>query len=128
MQAVPAPTAKNQTVQVGCHFEEVAEQFAAMGEHVVAEKMSKIADIYKHADSLKPVDRLELLDSLCDQCVTATGTAYMLGMDIQGALNEVNRSNWSKFLDGKPVFDANGKISKPPTYSKPNLTPFVGAN
>ena len=49
----------------------------------------------------------------------------MFGLGIEGALAEVNRSNWSKFVDGAPVFDANGKIAKPATYSKPNLEQFV---
>ena len=69
--------------------------------------------------------RTELLDALCDQIVTAVGVAHMFGLDIEGALAEVNRSNWSKFVDGKPTFDANGKIAKPATYSKPDLTPFL---
>lgn len=68
--------------------------------------------------------KIELLDSLCDQIVTAIGVAHMMGFDIESALNEVNRSNWSKFIDGKAVFDENGKIAKPDTYSKPDLTSF----
>ena len=34
----------------------------------------------------------------------------------------VSRSNWSKFVDGQPQFDENGKIAKPSTYRKPDLT------
>lgn len=33
----------------------------------------------------------------------------------------VDRSNWSKFVDGKPVRDAHGKVAKGQYYSKPNL-------
>ena len=51
--------------------------------------------------------------------------SHMFGLDIEGALAEVIRSNYSKFVDGKPVFDANGKIAKPATYSPPDLTAFV---
>ena len=69
--------------------------------------------------------RRELLDALCDQIVTAVGVAYMLGMDIQGALNEVNRSNWSKFVDGKAVFNEQGKIAKSENYTPPQLVEFV---
>jgi hypothetical protein len=49
----------------------------------------------------------------------------MLDMDVLGALEEVNRSNFSKFENGKAVFDENGKITKGKNYSKPNLKPFV---
>jgi len=71
------------------------------------------------------IDRIELLDSLCDQIVTAVGVGYMMGFDMQGALNEVIRSNDSKMVNGKFEFDANGKIMKGKDYFKPDLTPFV---
>lgn len=126
--AVPNPTEKSRNVQVGCHIEEVSEMFEAMGELPVAEKLSFIGDHYKaNVEDMKPLDRGALLDSLCDQIVTAIGVAHMFGMNIHGALSEVNRSNYSKFVDGVPLFDANGKIAKPASYSKPNLAAFVGA-
>lgn len=128
VEAVPEPTDKNKAVQLGCHFEEVSEMLDALGETSVAQKLSIFGDCYKKAAKCPGlVGRDALLDSLCDQIVTAVGVAHMFGMNIQGALAEVNRSNYSKFVDGKPVFDANGKIDKPASYSKPDLTPFVGS-
>ena len=127
--AVPTPTDKNRAVQLGCHFEEVAEMLAAIGETFIAERLALIATQYKKDSAVEinepGLDRTELLDALCDQIVTAVGMAHMFGLDIDGALVEVTRSNYSKFVDGKPVFDANGKIAKPATYSKPNLEQFV---
>lgn len=73
----------------------------------------------------RPSDRKEFSDSLCDQIITAIGLAHMHGIDIVGALGEVSRSNWSKFEDGKPVFDENGKIKKGRDYIKPDLSRFV---
>lgn len=67
----------------------------------------------------------ELLDALCDQIVTATGVGTFLGMNVPGGLAEVNRSNYSKFVDGQPVFDENKKVMKGPDYTKPNLKPFI---
>ena len=89
--------------------------------------LADVANGYKkrHEVNVEDVDRTELLDALCDQIVTAVGVAHMFGLDIEGALAEVTRSNYSKFVDGAPVFDANGKIAKPATYSKPDLTPFL---
>ena len=123
--AVPTPTDKNRAVQIGCHFEEVAEMLTAIDSHSI--DLGTTANNYKKnfAVRMREVDRIELLDALCDQIVTAVGVAHMFGMDIEGALAEVTRSNYSKFVDGKPVFDANGKIAKPPSYSKPNLEQFV---
>ena len=125
--AVPEPTDKNRAVQIGVHLEEVAEMAATFNDADLAATIDVISEQYKTDTTIRldTVDRTELLDALCDQIVTAVGVAHMFGMDIEGALTEVNRSNWSKFVDGKPVFDANGKIAKPTTYSKPDLTPFL---
>ncbi|MRN38577.1 hypothetical protein CRG49_002085 [Neisseria sp. N95_16] len=46
----------------------------------------------KQLGALNEVQRIELLDTCCDQIVTAVGVAYMLGMDIEGALAEVIRN------------------------------------
>jgi predicted HAD superfamily Cof-like phosphohydrolase len=128
--AVPQPTDKNRSVQLGCHFEEVSEMFTALGADPVATALSDLATVFKSGSTTtgQPVvfgdltiDRKEMLDALCDQIVTATGVAHMLGMDIITALARVNDSNWSKFVDGKPVFDVNGKITKGPSYAKPDL-------
>lgn len=127
--AVPTPTDKNRAVQIGCHFEEVGEMAATLLELPMAGHLGTLAQTYKtrtEVESREPgLDRTELLDALCDQIVTAVGVAHMFGLDIEGALAEVNRSNWSKFVDGKPMFDANGKIAKPDTYSQPDLKAFL---
>jgi len=127
--AVPTPTDKNRAVQLGVHFEEVGEMLQTLPTHhpCLRDDLADVANGYKkrHEVNGEDVDRTELLDALCDQIVTAVGVAHMFGMDIEGALAEVTRSNWSKFVDGKPMFDANGKIAKPPSYSKPDLTLFV---
>ena len=40
-----------------------------------------------------------------------------------------SNKNWktyfSKFEDGKPVFDANGKITKGKNYTPPDLTSYI---
>ena len=69
--------------------------------------------------------RVELLDALCDQIVTAVGVAYMMGMDIEGALAEFNRSNWSKFEGGVPVFNEQGKIAKGAEYTPSELSGYI---
>ena len=123
--AVPTPTDKNRAVQIGCHFEETQEMLDALG---CGPDLESTAHYFKKVStgvSGDTVDRKELLDAICDQIVTAVGVAHMFGMDIDGALAEVTRSNWSKFVDGKPVFDANGKIAKPPTFSPADVAPFT---
>ena len=128
-KAKPEPTDKDVCTQIGCHYEEVYEMDVALYGYEPSHN-GEIADWYK-GDSISVVnviqrmDKIDLLDALCDQIVTATGVAYMMGFDIEGALKEVIRSNNSKIVKGKFEFDANGKIMKPDSYSKPDLTPFV---
>lgn len=132
-------TRKNFHVQVGVHFEEVSEMTQEMStlepelelliakakqsNHELAEYLKKNSD----GDSLhiETEDELRFLDALCDQIVTAAGTAQVCGYDIVGALDCVNRSNFSKFVDGKAIVDENGKIAKGPNYFKADLKPFL---
>lgn len=130
--AVPEPTLKSQMVQIGCHFEEVAEMMAELGNRYESLEIDNLADYYKnsftdseHIEPLSLEKDIELLDSLCDQIVTALGVGYMFSFDMKKALAEVVRSNFSKFENGKPVFDDNGKIKKGASYTPPQLGEFI---
>lgn len=131
-QAVPAPDNKTLGVQLGCHFEEVAEMLTALKlsdselQSAAIDALERLADALKFGQcAVASVDNIDLLDSICDQQVTGTGVGYMLGMNVAGALTEVNRSNYSKFENGQPVFNENGKIAKGKDYAPPDLTPFL---
>ena len=128
--AKPNPSTADVCVQIGCHYEEVAEMSAALCDDDVKYALEATALAYKmHRSGYIGVGadgRVELLDALCDQIVTAVGVAYMMGMDIEGALAEVNRSNWSKFKGGfVPVFDEHGKIVKCAEYTPPELSDYI---
>lgn len=131
--AKPNPSPTDTTIQLGCHLEEIAEMYQALGLHFLQDHTSASANRMKanpeafqdEIQQMQPENRLELLDALCDQIVTAVGVAHMMGFDIDGALNEVNRSNWSKFENDKPVFNEQGKIAKGVHYSPPDLSSFV---
>ena len=140
-RAVPKPVEKNFNVQVGAHFEEFVEMLDTMrfyaptfpGGTLQGAVMSLRNKLHTLAEDLKSgkvqavvEDRIEFLDSLADQIVTATGAGYMAGMNVPAALDRVNASNFSKFSDdGMPLFDANGKIKKGPNYKKVNLEGLV---
>lgn len=126
-KAVPEPTDNNRAVQYGVHLEEVSEMEGAVDTPSNLRFHLESESEWFKATQVPPkiVNREKFLDSLCDQIVTAVGVAYMHGMDIRGALQEVNHSNWSKFVNGEPVFDENGKIKKGPNYSPPDLSKFV---
>ena len=131
--AKPKPTVKDVGVQIGCHYEEVAEMADALWDEEFQESAENTANEYKHIDDyssyflgdLTECQRVRVLDALCDQIVTAVGVAYMMGMDIEGALAEVNRSNWSKFEGGVPVFNEHGKIAKGVQYTPPELSDYI---
>lgn len=130
--AIPEPTQEQACIQVGCHLEEVEEMLeeinlggsGAQREVLIeSQNFKNPSDYYMH--KLEDVIPDRILDSLVDQIVTAVGVGHMMGMDVLGALAEVNRSNFSKFEDGKAVFDENGKITKGKHYTPPNLDKFV---
>ena len=128
------PTDKDFNVQLGCHFEEIAEMVETLKFHVdgfpttagantaLLSGLKMIADRLKSGECTATIeDREGFLDAIADQVVTGIGTAYCAGMDVVEAIKRVDTSNWSKYVAGRPQFDANGKITKGPDYKKPNL-------
>ncbi|QWY83506.1 putative NTP pyrophosphohydrolase protein [Rhizobium phage RHph_X2_28B] len=137
-KAIPVPNSQNITTQMGVHFEEVAEMLDSLAAvdvltaEIIEDTKQALETLSRHLKThpgvveIFPPDREEYLDSLCDQIVTAVGCAHNSGFDIVGAMNEVNRSNFSKFDEGgQPIFDDNRKIIKGPNYSKADLAPYV---
>lgn len=128
--ALPVKTLETRCIQVGCHFEEVAEMMEALRLHDEAEYMHRLAYVFKKKSAgamrmTENADIIKLADSMGDQVVTAVGVMENFEMNSIGIVNEINRSNHSKFIDGNAVFDANGKITKGKNYVKPNLEPYV---
>lgn len=128
---------KNQQTQLGVHFEEVAEMIATLqSDRLVCstylalahQAMCNLATYLKGAKpgAISIADRLEFLDSICDQLVTATLSAVLYDMDPVNGLNEVNRSNFSKLVNGvMQKTPDTAKWVKGPGYTKPDLTPYV---
>lgn len=125
--------------QLGAHFEEFAELvqvFASnyldieLQEHMnslLIQLNSVKTYLYKKdkLPKLNQSERIAVLDALADQVVTATGVAYFSKFKFDEALTEVNKSNYSKFVQGKPVLNEHGKIIKGKDYFKPELKDYV---
>lgn len=127
--AKPNPTRNDAAVQVGCHMEEFAEMLEVLGDAKHAALIHELANSYKtFGEAMLPqyIDRVSLADALADQHVTATGAMYMLGIDPVKAVQIAMTANWSKFENGVPVFDENGKIKKGRDYKAPDFAPAVG--
>lgn len=130
--ARPKPTDKDFQVQLGCHFEEVAEMLEAIGSVSDEEFDLQLQNLYtlleevggklkRHQAAVGIINPEMFIDSIADQVVTGIGVAYCAGMNAPLAIERVDISNWSKFVDGKPVFNEYGKIAKPSTYKEPDL-------
>lgn len=133
-RAVPRPTAKNFHVQLGVHVEEFREMLESLQVDDVAAPHLKalIIQVETVALGLKTgvikvtgADWAEFFDSIIDQRVTGTGLVYMIDGNLAGAVDEVDGSNESKFVNGSPIWDANGKIAKGPDYRRANLLPYL---
>jgi len=117
----------------GLQCEELAEKLRHLGFATTARNLDMLGRNFKdsHYDDLfesaKQDKRADLMDDDIDILVVTLGSLFSMGVDVQGAINEVHRSNMSKlFPDGTMHKDANGKVIKPTTYSPPDLVPFLG--
>ena len=124
-----APGTDRFPVQLGCHLEEVVEM---LNEVYVADSDVNSAleeaciELTKAAEALKSglqevaVDRAEAFeDSLLDQLVTGTGLLKMRGADVAESVARVDVANFTKFVDGKPVYKDGGKVGKGPNFWNP---------
>ena len=77
-------------------------------------------------EALNKKDLKEVADALTDILYVTYGAGHAFGIDLDKCFNEVQNSNMSKLgLDGKPIYNENGKVMKGPNYFKPNLEKFV---
>jgi predicted HAD superfamily Cof-like phosphohydrolase len=67
-------------------------------------------------------DMVEIADACADLKWVIEGLEHSLGIPNQAVWDEVNRSNRSKFVNGKLTkHPITGKVLKPDTYSPPNI-------
>lgn len=131
-RARPTPDAAQFNVQLGVHLEEIVEMLGTfeleshLTNSVLQESVNNLDWLAKrlkaNMSTATITDRKGFLDAIADQVVAGTGAAYCAGMNAPEAVRRVDSSNWSKFVDGQPVFDENGKIAKPATYKPVDLT------
>jgi predicted HAD superfamily Cof-like phosphohydrolase len=72
-------------------------------------------------------DKVETLDALIDILVVTIGTLHSLGVDAEGAWNEVMKTNFAKINPdtGKVTKREDGKVLKPEGWTSPELAQFV---
>ena len=75
--------------------------------------------------AIKEKNLIEVADALTDLLYVVYGAGHAFGINLDKCFAEVQRSNLSKLdIDGKPIYNENGKVMKGPNYSKPNLKQF----
>ena len=71
-------------------------------------------------------DIKEVADALTDILYVTYGAGHAFGIDLDKCFEEVQNSNMSKLdLNGKPIYNENGKVMKGPNYFKPDLSKFI---
>ena len=86
--------------------------------------------IKEELDELKEAidkkDIKEVADALTDILYVTYGAGHAFGINLDKCFEEVQNSNMSKLgLDGKPIYNENGKVMKGPNYFKPDLSKFI---
>ena len=116
-------------VQLGCHLEEVVEMLqevyvadsdvnSALEEACI--ELTKAAEALKAGQQEVAVGNPEAFeDSLLDQLVTGTGLLKMRGANVAESVARVDVANFTKFVDGKPVYKEGGKVGKGPNFWNP---------
>ena len=78
------------------------------------------------AVAIKENNLNEIADALTDILYVTYGAGHSFGIDLDKCFLEVQKSNMSKLgVDGKPIYNKDGKIMKGPNYFKPNLEKII---
>lgn len=141
--------ARQAALYAGLILEEVSELMLAIGLPDLAHELEEYSDEFKAGGMTILIEsndgeemQTAILDACCDLTVVSAGLALSIGADIEGALQEVCRSNDSKsvyrdveidanectsFIKRMKTLekDANGKILKGYGYTPPDLAPYL---
>lgn len=81
----------------------------------------------EYLEYVEAPDDVEELDACMDMIWVILGYCYMKGFDVQGAWNEVARSNLCKIdpVTNKVNKREDGKVLKPEGWTPPQLKQFV---
>ena len=90
----------------------------------------RISLIHEELEELKAAmsnnNIVEVADALTDILYVTYGAGHSFGIDLDKCFNEVQESNMSKLsVNGKPIYNEQGKVMKGPKYFKPGLTKFL---
>ena len=120
------------------NFEKVGDFMKTFGQEVKvkselsSEKINdlRISLINEELEELKKAieekNITEVADALTDILYVTYGAGHAFGINLDKCFDEVQNSNMSKLdINGKPIYNENGKVMKGPKYFKPDLSKFI---
>jgi predicted HAD superfamily Cof-like phosphohydrolase len=86
-----------------------------------------VEEFWEYMHAVKDNDEVEQLDACMDMIWVILGFCHMKGYKVEGAWNEVARSNLAKIdtATGKVIKREDGKVLKPEGWKPPDLTSYV---
>lgn len=140
--AYPDPTTRDTHEQIGSHLRHITEMLAAYcdagSSQKMREQLSFAVDVLLFIERqisahtqgseivLTDINRVDLMESLCNQVNAIVGITHMLRLDIDGGLGELSDSNDTRFdLDHSPIFDTRGRIVNGADYAAPDFAKFA---
>jgi predicted HAD superfamily Cof-like phosphohydrolase len=114
-----------------CAVDDRSDDTAQSRISLLAEELEELTDELEPLNGFTyGVDDLDLpavAKEMADVLYILYGTAVAWGIDLDEAFRRVHESNMSKlWSDGRPRYRyPDGKVLKPPTYQKPDLTDTV---
>ena len=77
-------------------------------------------------EAMNKKDLVEVADALTDILYVTYGAGHAFGINLDDCFEEVQNSNMSKLdINGKPIYNDQGKVMKGPNYFKPDLSKFI---
>lgn len=114
------PVAKAPTLNVGVPLVQRLKDF----KKILGDELNEIDEIVDAAMVIADIDKFAVLTMLADLLgdiqVYCASEMAKFGLPLDEVLDIIMQSNMSKLgADGKPIYDANGKVQKGPNYWKP---------
>ena len=93
---------------------------------LVAEEAGEMDELFLDYLDTGVLNKEHLLKEMADLQYVLSGLAVRFGLDLEEAFRRVHESNMSKLgPDGKPIYNAHGKVMKGPNYKEPDLSDLV---
>lgn len=131
--------ARQAALYTGLQLEELGEQIEVIMEGCLTEgdrehlrplaiTLRRFAKEFRdgfHSGDIMRCDHAKLIDGQFDSAWVAIGALVSTSPNPDGAIAHGTYTNLDKFVDGKAIKDANGKVQKRPGWQPPDFEPYT---